>query len=690
MKDPSTKTGLRRMLHQRNTTGRAGGSRRVLLSLLASAMPLLAALMLGPGVTTAQAGNDPANPDRENNPENPAAPELAWADGEAAFAWVQQWVRSEQGVPDNQTLPDRSATGLFGVCVTLRDQGRVLGRGEAYRTDAAKTIDTPGPPTRIAPLLADATRQALDDLRDTLMNKAVDLRISDPKLFDRALLDTRQRVQIDVQLGYDLTSIVLPLDAPDDAVFTQYAPGFHGLRLAGPIAAEPSVAWPVTELTRNTSPPRTVFKLLQDQGYDAKDLPLIARGDGPSLQRFNVLHVVQTAPGQPVHSLTRGNLIFNRQAIDARTIAGLAENTAQYLDSLIINSPQNARLTVRGTYQPSADRYSPAQADPREAALLAYALTRHAQVAIQADLAPKTMRERADRALRLALQLAPAAIPDDAPPRHLTAAFILLTLCETPAKLLPDRLVLRDRLGQTLMALRHPDGGGYRIEPGSDTRLSRSSAAVVTAALAAWHNATRSNTIAQPAWDVLQQLMQANENDPRHNDLFWVAHALDQSGQNLANAQPKPDTAKQQLNHWHKTLADFLATLSDRQVRTRPALGPEDVLGGFVFQDTNPGTPPNPTWQSAIPLATFALALRNPDIVPADQNFGPLLTADLGARFLGQLMVTKTSAFYMRQPQRALGGVRNTLWDNTLTPDASAMTLLALAELQHTLRQLEP
>lgn len=617
------------------------------------------------------------------------APELAWADGEAAFDWVQGWVRSEKGVPDDAELPDRPVTGLFGVYVTLREDGKVLGRGQALRSDVAKAIDVPGPMVQVAPLLAAATRQALDDLRDKQMKRAVELNIADPDLFKAALMATRQRAQVDVQLGHSLESIVLPLDAKDDAVFATFAPGFHGLRLAGPLTGKADYAWPATELARNTSPSQLFLRLLDQQGYAADELALVAKADGPALQRFEVIHVVRPRQAQPRRTLIRGNLILPRQNIDGRTLAGLSERTARYLDQLIYTDSNTGQMGVRGTYKPSLERYSPEWSDLREAALVCYALNRHARVTLDAGGGGETTRARSQRVLRLIEMLAPSAIPQGKPPKHLSAAFLLLSLCESPVRLKPQQLVLRDRLGQALVELWHPEGGGYRVQADSDTRLSRASASVITYALAAWHQQTRSQTLAEPVWSVLDELIEINADDPRVIDLLWVSHAIDKAGPALAQAQDKPDQAAKTLAEWNEARADYLDLLSEQQLRGKPVLGPNDVAGGFILKQAPPGSPPNPTWQSAMPLAYICIGMRNDSIVPTDKQFGPLLTAGLGARFIGQLMVSESSAYYIREPDAALGGVRATLWDNTLYPDCSAMALIALAELQQTISVLQ-
>ncbi|MEO0476869.1 MAG: hypothetical protein AAF085_13005 [Planctomycetota bacterium] len=619
------------------------------------------------------------------------APLVGWAEGEAAFQWVQGWLRSDEGVPEDADLPDRSVAGLFGVYITLRDNGRVLGRGQALRADLQDTIDEPGKPIQLAPLLAAATRQALEELKDKQTKRAIELKINDPELLQGAIRDARKRVQLDIQLGHSLKSITVPARATDDAVFKTFAPGYHGLRMAGPLAGKADFAWPAIELSRNNTAPRQVFRLMDLQGYDADELPLVARADGPKLQRFDVIHLVRPGAAQPVRQLIRGNVILPRQVIDSRTVAGLAERVARNLDQHITTDPRTGNELVKGTYQPSLQRYAPKWADTREIALLSYALTRHATVAIDADLGGESMQARAKRVLRLIDQHAADTIPENLPPKHLSAAFYLLTLCETPARLTPDQLIIRDRLGKALLELAHPEGGGFRVEPGNDERLPRASAAVVAAALAAYYENTRSKSVPAPLWKVLTDLFSANANqeNARVVDLLWVAHALDAAGPALAQAQPKPEEATKTLDQWRKTLANYTELLVEQQIRGNPILGPKDVIGGFILEPASPGSPPEPTWQSAMPNTLLALALRDPSIIPVKEQFGPALSAGLGARFLGQLIITQPSAYYLRDPEPALGGVRRTLWDNTLYPDCSAVTLIALSELQYTLSQLE-
>lgn len=621
-----------------------------------------------------------------------AGPEMAREDAVAAFKWAQDWVRSEKGVPADEQLADRPVSGLFGVCVTLRESGRVLGRGQAVREDVSKAVDQAGPAVQMAPLVAAATRQALEQVRDKQMKRAVELKITDPELFEQGLLATRERLHVDIQLGYGLQSIVLPVEADEAAVFTAYAPGYHGLRMAGPLAGRADYAWPATELARNNSPARTLINLLDKQGYEAGDIQLVARGDGPALQRFKVLHMVRPGTAQPMRELVRGNLFVPQQVIDRRTLSGLSERVARYLDQLFVQVPGVAQYRVRGVYQPSMMQYSPAWSEPRQAALACYALSRYAHVANEdAHLRGReAMLGRSKRVLRLIEQLEPDALPEAGKPKHLTASFLLLAMCELPVKLTPQQAALRDRLGEALVALRHPDGGGYRVMAGEDKKLTRVSAAVVTAALAAWYEQTRDRKLIDPVWSVLGDLMKVNKDDAMVSDLVWVSHAVSKAGELMAQKHPDPEAAAKDLAAWRGILAEQLELLSEQQIVGKPVMGPRDVTGGFILEPAPPGSPPNPNWQSAMPLTIVAIGLRDKQIVKPERSFGPMLTAQLGARFIGQLMMTEPSAYYLRDAGPVLGGIRGTLWDNTLYPDYSSMALLALTELQHTLWVLRP
>ena len=75
-------------------------------------------------------------------------------------------------------------------------------------------------------------------------------------------------------------------------------------------------------------------------------------------------------------------------------------------------------------------------------------------------------------------------------------------------------------------------------------------------------------------------------------------------------------------------------------------------------------------------------ALKADDLTKPADKIKWMRDCQLACRFLAQLMIDEPGCYYVRGPQDAIGGVRLNLWDNKLAIWPSAMTLLALTELQ--------
>jgi hypothetical protein len=130
---------------------------------------------------------------------------------------------------------------------------------------------------------------------------------------------------------------------------------------------------------------------------------------------------------------------------------------------------------------------------------------------------------------------------------------------------------------------------------------------------------------------------------------------------------------------------DLLVQLRKLQVREAPAVGPADVVGGYVRSEQPAGTPPNPDWLTANVVLSFAIALREPGLVTPAERPSWTLDAALGSRFLAQLMFDGPGCWYVRSTRDVLGGVRLACWNNTLGVAPTAVTLLAVTELGETL-----
>lgn len=108
-----------------------------------------------------------------------------------------------------------------------------------------------------------------------------------------------------------------------------------------------------------------------------------------------------------------------------------------------------------------------------------------------------------------------------------------------------------------------------------------------------------------------------------------------------------------------------------------------DLVGGIVFTQQRT---PIPTGQTALPIAMTAGLLGDPRLTPDAELAGEVQTHLRSLRFLRQLTIDEPAATMFPRPDRAIGGVRRALWDQRVSTEATAMTLIAICD---TLASLE-
>jgi len=149
-----------------------------------------------------------------------------------------------------------------------------------------------------------------------------------------------------------------------------------------------------------------------------------------------------------------------------------------------------------------------------------------------------------------------------------------------------------------------------------------------------------------------------------------------------------------QMRGGRPSAAGALRDLRDRTMELM--IGKSDVIeadrdlrGAFVL---NTGGSPLPTWQSLRPTGLFAAMLGEPSLTPGRVGRGEAtkrvieLTEML--RFLEQLMAEDRLGHMYADPGLAMGGVRASLWDQTMPLTASALGLVTLSESLESLKDL--
>jgi hypothetical protein len=131
-------------------------------------------------------------------------------------------------------------------------------------------------------------------------------------------------------------------------------------------------------------------------------------------------------------------------------------------------------------------------------------------------------------------------------------------------------------------------------------------------------------------------------------------------------------------------LREMRAQLWEHQLRAESLVSEEaDLAGGIAFVASQR---PMPTSQAARPLAFVATMLGDERLTGKDEVSAELARLLESLRFLRQLTADEAECHMYKDPATALGGVRNSLFDQRMPPEATAMTLLTVCE---TLKSLD-
>ncbi len=103
----------------------------------------------------------------------------------------------------------------------------------------------------------------------------------------------------------------------------------------------------------------------------------------------------------------------------------------------------------------------------------------------------------------------------------------------------------------------------------------------------------------------------------------------------------------------------------------------EDLAGGIVFTAARS---PLPTWQGARVASFLAPAMRDPRLTDPDERLKEAARLTATLRFLRQLTADGACGFMYAEPARAAGGVRAALWDQRQPLEATALALITACE----------
>lgn len=587
-----------------------------------------------------------------------------------AFELVGNWVR-RASVPDESiTL---NARDVAAVQVTVRLHGVLLGRATAAVENPPGLI-TADAARDITPLLQQATREALDAAGRRL----------------RALAGEAAKTALpgDLETAAPLLSVHVQLASPPQRLgvadrrdlVDRIVPGVHGL------AARHDRQWawifPAYAISANLSLKDQFMQLLTGVGLGVERIDDLGSADDPALFRFQVIHVARLVADGPPERLHRGGRIVAFTPPSADRLSKLANTWA---DVLIRRQTQTGAF--RAVFEPSPDRYPATLASPAETGLALYALARYRRLdglhearADQIDRRLKAGLEQLVKQLGMAGTADAADQPNTGERARLSvgdSAVALLAIIEAPdtAKLKG----VRDQLADAIVFAQRDDGAMRSRPHVRAPEAARPVQALASLAMVRAYEQTRDPRYLDAARRLLAYLWPKAENHPE-SIMPWAAAAeldlmrLDKTAPTIGRLR----TALDDL--WQRQVDPFSPALATRV--DAPGHRSPDAVGGFVLAGV---VPAEPTWRSAAVLTAMAIAPRVEGFVPDDRLAAWLIDAMMGVRFLDQLTLGVHDAWYSYHLEHALGGVRLSPWDNRQPTPATAMALLAVSELQHTL-----
>lgn len=580
-----------------------------------------------------------------------------------AFEAVRGWVNAWQ-VP---ARVDDPGAGAAGACVTLRLNGELVGRGEAFSLAGGSA-------------LLNATRDA--------MSKA-EGRLRVPN--DATREDATRRVAAEIAISVELAGPLITIEPKTwGDVDTGLSPGLDGVIVRGGEAeGRMEAVFPSTMLTLNILPRRAIAgaaaSLIGEGGAAAalNEPEEIRAKHGLRMQRFRVCQVAQGRAADAPIVLFRGQRLIPANTV--MTGAELREMASGLAQHLVKRAEGQVRVDpARGSAGRATDALS--------GLLSAYALARyHAVCADQVQPGVKDIERAISAAWREYAAVEEPGIPAG-------SALVWMTVPGDSMLGSDERALQRVRFQQWSRAIFAPELAGRQeapkalvqlVDPKQITRELRP--LVLFAVLSGYQAGTGANPVrgaddaaVLAGTERLIRSLYAEAGESRLVSMMpwlgWSEIAQAEATRADGNA-PRPDLAgalalrQMRDDVWKHQLA-----ISDA--------GEDglDMIGGIVFTDGK-GTP-LPTWQSVRPLAFIATMLRDERLTEKHERPREIARLMRAMRFLRQLQVDESECWMISDCGAATGGVRASTWDQTTPTDATSLALLCVVEMLKSLEAI--
>ncbi len=562
-----------------------------------------------------------------------------------AYRQVDRWVR-RWTPPRDQTQKHIEGVAVSAAIVTIRLDGRVLGRGSRGALDPSPT------------LVWEATDQAMGKAKGKLGDER-------DAAWDERVAEIASRMTITLELADTLVPIsASELELPGFG----YTPGVLGVAVRRGDRVE--VMGPESMLARNTDMTQGAMALanaLAGDGSAVLKTPSELAKSGYAFYRFEPIVLGQIAPKMGASFLDRGGRVIGQSEISVRSIRVLASNIAGHLMGRRWAGVE--RYGMMGTLDPVTGTSASAFASPFEQAISAYALLRFGELGMD-KFHRRATRAGVEVLGDLAVVEAGEVPAWDEP---LGACMTLIALSELQlVDILGDEALntLRTRCLEVLDGLYHPDSGFAEHVPIASHGL------VAHALVRAAKLDPRDRTLlAESAIDRVFADTPAGGLVGQMPFLGWAVMEQEQMEQAQEQAQEQGDARREALVAmrtlvWEHQLKDADLAWMDR-----------DLEGGIVFTSSRT---PLPSWLAMRPLAIMGTMLGDERLTPGTISSGEIpvqIGRQVSAiRFIYQLSAQSELLHMYASGAKAHWGVRMALWDQRMPVEASAMALLTLTE----------
>ena len=569
-------------------------------------------------------------------------PEVTFTQTLDAFGVVRTWL-DKGGVPalDGTPLPP-----ALIASVTIRDDSGIVGEHTAVATTQTEAVES----------LRTAASRAIARAVANLQGPPDALR------GDR-LAGNLARTRLSIELS---TGAPVPVaEGISQAELDGWLrPGIEGMLLVKDGAARART--PADMLTSGRAASQVIITLIAEVAGDPtmalKPYEDVA-DEGYELSFFRVRHAAQINPDGPPLVLHRGGAVV--PSVRTNQLSALADKVSAHIRGRAWQGVE--RLGLRDGLDPVIGRFDRGSASPFAQAFAAEALFRYAKLR-NVDPTESALARRSGEATLSALavvegdELAPWGDP-------VSASACLNALAALDRASIERAEELRGLRERCLPAV----AGANSESKGFDPMIPAAARGVVSRALV--------SLASFEPWNREQRIKAANAavrqvfRDTPGSDLLTLMPDLAWADIALAERTGFGVASSDALRALRTQVLDFQLGSDDLAEIDR------DLVGGFVL-DGNAS--PLPTWHSVRPTALLAIMLGEPSLTRGSMASGEvvpqLLELSESLRFVAQLTADERLSHMYADQGLAIGGVRTSLWDQSMPLAASALTLLTLTD----------